>query len=160
MTIGEQITELLKKEGGYSNDKADSGGETNFGISKKAYPDLDIKNLTEAQARAIYEQDYSIKPGINKLPKIIQPFLFDYAVNSGPIIAIKALQRAIGVNPDGVVGPKTIDRINTYNDAALTRLLNTLITARCRMICNLVQRRPKDVKFLEGWVMRVLSFLP
>jgi len=45
---------VLKWEGGYVNDPRDSGGETKFGISKKAYPNLDIKNLTQQQAGEIY----------------------------------------------------------------------------------------------------------
>ena len=49
---------VLKHEGGYVNDPDDSGGETNFGISKRAFPDLDIKNLTKEDAVKIYHDKY------------------------------------------------------------------------------------------------------
>ena len=46
----EAIEHVLKFEGGYVNDPDDPGGETNFGISKRSYPDLDIAALTVADA--------------------------------------------------------------------------------------------------------------
>ena len=54
------IPKILFAEGGskYTNDPNDSGGETKYGISKKAFPNLDIKNLTEEQAISIYKKMY------------------------------------------------------------------------------------------------------
>ena len=43
----EIIEQVLHHEGGYVNDPTDLGGETNFGITKRFYPDVDIKNLTK-----------------------------------------------------------------------------------------------------------------
>ena len=48
-------------EGGYVNDPIDKGGETKYGISKRSYPNLDIKNLTKEQAREIYYKDFWLK---------------------------------------------------------------------------------------------------
>ena len=55
-TFEEIIESVLKHEGGYVNDPHDRGGETNFGITKKFYPNVDIKNLTKEQAKKIYHQ--------------------------------------------------------------------------------------------------------
>jgi len=52
------IDKVLINEGGYVNDPHDSGGETNFGISKRAYPNVNIKELTTAGAKSIYKKDY------------------------------------------------------------------------------------------------------
>ena len=49
---------IVEAEGGYVNDPQDSGGETKYGISKRAYPHLNIREITEHQAMQIYEQDY------------------------------------------------------------------------------------------------------
>ena len=53
-TFNEIIEKILEHEGGYVDDPLDAGGETNFGITKKFYPNVDIKNLTEEQAKKIY----------------------------------------------------------------------------------------------------------
>ena len=45
---------LMLNEGGYVNNPNDPGGETKYGVSKKAYPDIDIENLTLEQAKKIY----------------------------------------------------------------------------------------------------------
>ena len=50
-TFDEIIEVTLHHEGGYVHDPKDLGGETNFGIAKRFYPDVDIKNLTKEGAR-------------------------------------------------------------------------------------------------------------
>jgi hypothetical protein len=58
-TTFEEIIEIvLEHEGGYVNDPDDAGGETKYGIAKRWYPDVDIKNLTKEQAKKIYHTDY------------------------------------------------------------------------------------------------------
>ena len=44
---------VIKHEGGYVNDPTDLGGETKYGITKRFYPDVDIKNLTEEEAKLV-----------------------------------------------------------------------------------------------------------
>ena len=56
----EIIEKVLEHEGKYSNDSDDLGGETNFGITKRFYPDIDIKNLTKEEAIDIYYKDYCL----------------------------------------------------------------------------------------------------
>lgn len=84
MTFSEMIDVVLKFEGGYVNDPKDPGGETNFGISKRQYPNLDIKNLTKDQAKQIYFRDYYLKYDIDKLPPALQLMALDTAVLQGP----------------------------------------------------------------------------
>ena len=57
-TFDEIIEVTLHHEGGYVHDPKDLGGETNYGIAKRFYPDVDIKNLTEEGAKEIYKKDY------------------------------------------------------------------------------------------------------
>ena len=84
------ITFTLRWEGGYSADPHDPGnwvdGElrgTKYGISARAYPHLDIKNLTEAQAREIYRTDYWLKSGASVWHTQMACCIFDCAVNAG-----------------------------------------------------------------------------
>jgi lysozyme family protein len=113
---------LISHEGGYVNDPRDPGGETKFGISKRAYPQADIKNLTLGAAKEIYKRDYWDRAQCDKLPPSVAYVLFDAAVNSGIGQAIRFLQRAVNVADDGVIGPMTI--------AAVTRLDAESICAR------------------------------
>ena len=99
---------LIGHEGGYSLDPHDRGGETKYGISKRAYPHIDIANLTLAQAKAIYRTDYWDKAKCSSLPPDLALLVFDAAVNNGVGAAIRWLQRAANVTVDGIIGPKTI----------------------------------------------------
>ena len=66
MTFDILVKKVLKHEGGYVNDPSDPGGETKYGISKRAFPDLDIKNLTEEQAILIYYDEYWLDAKVDK----------------------------------------------------------------------------------------------
>lgn len=74
---------IVGEEGGYVNDPHDPGGETNYGISKRAYPNEDIKNLTLERARQIYERDYWRAADCDLLPWGEAVLVFDCAVNQG-----------------------------------------------------------------------------
>lgn len=113
---------LISHEGGYVNDPRDPGGETKFGISKRAYPQVDIKNLTLGAAKEIYKRDYWDRAQCDKIHPSVAYVLFDAAVNSGIGQAIRFLQRAVNVADDGVIGPMTI--------AAVTRLDAESVCAR------------------------------
>jgi lysozyme family protein len=97
-------------EGGYVNDQNDPGGETKWGISKKAYPNLDIANLTEDDAMAIYMRDYWNRMRCDEIPWPLSLYVFDSAVNQGPISATRLLQSAVGVQVDGELGPLTMHK--------------------------------------------------
>lgn len=95
---------ILGSEGGYVNDPRDSGGETKFGIAKKFYPHLDIKNLTIYQAKEIYKKDYWDKAGCDVMPYGFALCVFDSAVNQGVVTAIKLAQKACNIDDDGIIG--------------------------------------------------------
>lgn len=110
---------VIGYEGGYTLDLKDPGGETNWGISKRAYPSLDIKNLTQADAKAIYKRDYWDRAQCDKLPASLAMIVFDAAVNSGIGQSIRFLQRAVGVADDGVLGPLTLAAISRMDTESL-----------------------------------------
>lgn len=74
-------------EGGYVNDPLDPGGETKYGISKRAYPNLNIANLTLEDAKAIYRRDYWDRCACDTMPWERAICVFDCAVNEGPGVA-------------------------------------------------------------------------
>ena len=83
------VNEVLRFEGGYVNNPNDPGGETNYGISKKSYPSLDILHLSKADAVAIYYRDYWLPSGADSLPFPLAAEVFDCAVNQGMSRAMK-----------------------------------------------------------------------
>ncbi len=103
---------LLGHEGGYVNHAADPGGETQWGISKRSYPDLDIAALTREDAKAIYKLDFWDAMKMDEVDSAIAFQVFDAAVNHGIQTAVRMLQRAAGVADDGHIGPVTIHAVN------------------------------------------------
>ena len=98
-----------RHEGGYVKDPRDSGGETHYGISKRAYPHLDIQALTPAEASVLYRRDYWERCHCDDLPPDVALLVFDAAVNQGTSQAIRFLQEAACVRVDWVIGPVTLE---------------------------------------------------
>mgnify|MGYP001371792330 len=147
-----EIEKTLQFEGGYSDDPSDAGGETNFGISKRQYPYLDIKNLTREQASDIFERDYMNKYGFNKiLPKSLRWKVFDMAVNMGSVKAIVILQLSLGLSPDGIFGEKTNAAANQATTAVV---LSNVCAIQSAYYQGIVARNPSQGKFLTGWLRR------
>ena len=150
MTFEKAVEHILAFEGGYVFDSHDPSGETNFGISKRAYPNLDIKNLTRAEAIGIYFTDYwqPLKPLL--IPERLRLCVFDCAVNQGLDRAIRLLQGAVGVRQDGVLGPLTVNALKTYNETeALSNLLHLRLSHYGKL--------PHWGRFSKSWVRRLLT---
>lgn len=135
-------------EGGYVNDPIDPGGETNHGISKRAYPHLNIKSLTWKQAAAIYKRDYWDAVSGDKLPDGLDLVAFDAAVNSGVSRGAKWLQMALGVNPDGRIGPVTIK-------AAIDCNKDAVIRDACEYRLAFMRGLKTWYRYKNGWTRRV-----
>ncbi len=120
-------------EGGYVDDPADPGGETNFGISKRSYPDLDIKALTRDEAIAIYYRDFWQKYKLEE--KISDPVMRARVFNMGVVMGmLTALALAFGC-----------DNISQY-----------------RIVCKrhfeaIVIKHPQDARYLQGWTRRAMA---
>lgn len=127
----------------------DPGGETKYGISKRAYPNVDIKALTQDEAAQIYSRDYWEPLHGDSLPDAVSFAMFDFAVNSGVGEAIRALQRALGLTVDGVLGPQTIAAANRNPQAVVTGLS----TERVLLLAKL-QTWPT---FGKGWTKRIID---
>ena len=110
-------------EAGYVNAPTDPGGETKYGISKRAYPDVDIANLTIDGAQALYASDYWRACSCDQMPWPLCLFVFDMAVNQGQPVAKVMLQRTLGVAPDGDIGPVTLAAAAKMDDEQLALLM-------------------------------------
>lgn len=149
VNFNKYIRTIIKNEGGYINDPDDTGGETNFGISKRAYPRLNIKKLKLREAIEIYYKDYWVKANCNELPEFLQLIHFDTAVNSGISRANKILQKAIGnISVDGVIGEITLS-------GSIHITLTDYALARCLFYAKIVRNKKSQGKFIVGWIKRV-----
>lgn len=153
---------IIDHEGGYVNDPDDPGGETKYGISKRAYPELDIANLTKDDAKTIYHRDYWKKvggPSIAELSPGVALVAFDHAVNAGVDAAVKILQSLAGSKVDGVFGPNTNKAVKKWvknkpdNDKAFQYPVNEYTTRR---LADYVEIANFD-KYGDGWFNRVIS---
>jgi len=156
MTFDEIIDHVLESEGGYVNDKHDAGGETNLGISKKAYPNLDIKNLSVDQAKQIYYEDYWVPSKAEQLPNQLREVYFDMVVNFGRRGAAKVLQQACNgkntykIKEDGLVGSATIGACKNLEP-------DRLRAYRVLKFAKIVIRKPSQEKFWFGWFRRAVK---
>lgn len=154
--------------GAVTNDPSDSGGRTQYGISEHAHPEAWADGeVTIPEARSIYKTIYILKEHFDKIP---DPWLkhqvVDFGVPAGEDTATRLLQQVLGTKVDGELGPKTLEKINNYPSGKLFGvtvpgfvLLNLAFRdARIMHHASVAKRRPKDLRFLLGWLRRALEF--
>lgn len=156
---------VLKHEGGYVHDPKDPGGETKFGISKRAYPDLDIKNLTKKEASFLYQRDYWDANSLDQFPPKIAEKLFDMAVNMGARRACFILMEAVKIlkleGHETIITAKNKEMfeqlsvicapITTIQEKELRRQMRT---QQARFYQSLATKKPALKRFLRGWLRR------
>lgn len=112
MNIEQALAVLLRHEGGYSDHPADKGGPTMYGVTERVARQHGyaghMRDLPLSVAAAIYRKQYWGMIKADQLPDALRFHVFDAAVNSGNVQAIKWLQQCAGVKVDGIIGPVTI----------------------------------------------------
>lgn len=142
------IDRILAEEGGLSAHPADPGGLTNYGISQRSYPTLDIAALTLADAQALYRCDYWQPLHGDVLPAGLDLLLLDCAINQGVVTAIQLLQQALRIPDDGLIGPKTLSAA----EAAMPGLLDAFAAERALRY----EFNRNEAVFGRGWYRRLL----
>lgn len=167
MTDDQIIDRIITVEGGFVNDRYDRGHATKFGITAATLGAWrgygapasveEVRQLSVHEAREIFRQQYIVKPGFSQIQDdALRAQLVDDAVLSGPRAAIVSLQAAVGVRPDGLLGPITVAAANAAASPALQR---DLAIARALRLARLVQQDPGQSRFIVGWIDRALGFL-
>ena len=152
---------LIKEEGGYCDHPNDKGGETKYGISKRSYPHLDIKNLTLDQAKEIYKKDFWLPIHGDELPSDeLACEALEQSVNMGIKTAVSFMQvvcvaeGSIDMVVDGKMGKQTLQALNRIAPSF------TLVAIRALAIAHylkLAREEPPMKVFLKGWIKRVTS---
>jgi len=150
---------VLRSEGGFVDHPDDPGGPTNRGITLATLRDWrrqsgapeptveDLRDLSVAEAKAIYLARYWNVIRGDDLPFGIDYAVFDDAVHSGPGAAAKRLQGVLGVKADGVIGRVTIA---AAREADRTAVIEALCLARRHFL----RSRPHAGSF-PGWEKRI-----
>jgi lysozyme family protein len=166
---------LIDREGGYSNNPADAGGETNWGITAvvaraQGYAGP-MRDLTRAEAKDIYRRIYWLRPRFDQVASrsaAIAAELFDTGVNMGPSVAATFLQRALtalnrsakdypDLKPDGNIGPASLGALDAFlklrglkpGESVLMKAIEALQGER---YIRLAEASPRNEAFLYGWL--------
>lgn len=152
------IVTTLAREGGskFTDDPNDRGGATKYGISQRSYPNIDIRNLSEQDARTIYKRDYWDRlRGDEITSQVIAEQLFDTCVNMGVKTGSRLAQSVLGIQPaDGVIGSASLASINKADPTMFVASFTLAKIARYAYICN---RDKSQSKYLLGWINRTLG---
>lgn len=149
-------------EGGYVNHPRDPGGATDRGITQRTYDAYcdrhglkrqPVRGIGKATAEEILASQYFAPVRFDDLPSGLDYAVADYAVNSGVSRAAKALQRIVGVTPDGVIGEITLAAVAGRDTA-------DLIVALCEERMRFLRRLPTWGTFGKGWTARVMGTQP
>jgi lysozyme family protein len=160
-SFDQAFEQVIGLEGGYSFDIDDYGGETNWGVSKRSYPEVDIKALTKNKAKAIYNADYWNRM---RLPDVqdreIAAEVFEQGVNLGTSTAITHLQKSLNlvgepVAVDGVIGPQTLSAVNNLSPEQKESLLKCLNGFQFGYYAEIAGNSPSQKKFFVGWLKRI-----
>jgi lysozyme family protein len=181
--FSDHIDVLLKSEGGpkITDDPNDRGGVTKYGISQRAFPDLEIRDLTEDMAKAIYHREYWEPLRLDELDDeygdglderaeyayFLVRNVFLFGVNAGVGRAAKFLQFAFNcirkqtdepLAEDGAIGPKTLKAVNAYIAHGYGQALHlAFIATMVAHYNNIVKNNPSQRRFIRGWLNRIYS---
>ena len=162
---------VLRHEGGLVDDPDDRGGRTNLGVTQNTLnrariviPGLPerVDGLNVSQALSIYQKLYWDACKCDSIPEPVDFLVFDAAINCGTGGAGKQLQRALNriggeLKVDGAIGPLTLAATNAAFDSDPWRLLYAVEMERIRWHNDIVRRDKTQVKFLHGWMNRILT---
>ena len=179
--IDTMIEELIGREGRYSNNPSDKGGETMWGITvavARAYGYVGaMAQMPRDAAKEIYFRQYFVEPNFFRVSEISAPIaeeLFDTGVNQGTAIPGKFLQRALNVlnqqgkswpevGVDGRIGPQTLFALQQYlsqraapGETVMLRLLNAQQAVR---YIEIAERDSTQEVFEFGWIQQRVGSL-
>lgn len=158
---------MFGDEGGYSNRSTDAGGPTKYGITHrtlashrgvKSVTAAQVKRLTLAEAEEIYVKSYWGPSGGDALPTGLDYAAFDFGVNSGPMTAVKKLQRVLGVTQDGWIGPQTLAAVEKF-PGGVVALIEAYCAERMRYLRSL-KGKTGFASNGRGWTIRVTGVDP
>ena len=150
------LREVLKHEGGWADHPKDPGGATMKGVTIGTFAQFkgrkvtkeELRNISDADLRAIYRRKYWDKVRGDDLPLGLDLVAFDAAVNSGPARGARWLQHGLGIATDGKIGPVTIAAARAAN-------VPQVIDYACNARLDFLRSLRTWPTFGRGWAARV-----
>lgn len=164
MTVANFIlcfTETASFEGGFANNPHDPGHATMDGVTQAVYTewltthgrhDAPVRGISLADRQAIYRAYFWNEVRGDDLYEGLDLIMADTAWGSGPVEAIKLLQRAVGVEDDGKFGEGTLKAVQEYR--ATNRDI-VLINKVCDERMKFFQSLSTWKYFGHGWTTRL-----
>ena len=141
---------VFRTEGECSNDPDDAGGYTCYGISQKNNPEVDVRNITRADAERIGYNKYYVKYNMNTLPDNLRGNVFMLGWASGPATAVKKFCKFLKIPERTKIDENIVSAATSYpgdiHNDFLDDQQNWYIQA---------SKKGNNKKFLKGWMNRV-----
>jgi lysozyme family protein len=168
------LEKVLNHEGGYANDPNDPGGETYKGVARKIHSKWDGWTIIDIQKKqpgfpAILENDANLQQKIREFYETqfwarikgdeitnqeVALSIFDFAVNAGTATSASLAQKVVDAVTDGVIGTKTLEKLNAFNP---DHFLAAFAVAKIARYIQIVEKNSKTDKYFYGWVRRALN---
>jgi len=162
------IERLIVREGGYVDDPDDPGGATKYGITFavlrkwRGVPitKFDVMNLDKREATQIYFQWYwtPLKLNVFENDWWLKEFIFDWGVNAGLRQPVRQLQKLVGADPDGSIGPVTAEKVSLWINKHGIKSHSMIVDLRIKWYIKLAENRHTSIKYLNGWFNRANDF--
>lgn len=160
------LKRLVAREGGYSEDPYDHGGCTNYGITRAGWQGImgttisceQLKAMRPVAAMSFYRQ-WGQQYGIWQLLEIhpgLTEIVLDTSVLFGAARVIKWIQLEVGVDDDGIMGPKTMDGIIRRG---AREVAVAILSRRIQSHAYRVSRDASQGRFLVGWMNRCTALM-
>lgn len=172
------VKKTLGYEGGYSDNPADSGHKTMYGITEAEAKNHgwtgDMHGLTLDFAKSIYFKDYWLKNSCDKIAQInenVAFFVFDFGVNAGTGTSAMILQNALNslnvgqqrpdLVVDGQIGQKTMDAFIYFGASSIPVILKMCEVLKGARYLDIVKNNYTQRVFIKGWLARTaLQYVP
>lgn len=159
----EALPFTLAYEGGFVHHPDDRGGATNRGVTQEVYdawrtdhdlPVRSVRDIEDHEVEALYFERYWLAGKCDALPWPASRVHFDACVHHGIVGAAKLLQRAVGVDDDGKIGPMTLAAVGDHPSEYLA---GDMLDERLLYMARIVKARPSQSVFIEGWIKRCIE---
>lgn len=141
---------VFRTEGECVNDPDDSGGYTCYGVSQRNNPEIDVRNITRADAEDIAYRKYYTNYNINQLPDNTRGNVFILGWGAGTATAIRRFCKFLGIAEKNIIDREIVSVAENYSGD----IHNDFLDAQQQFYVE-ISKRENNKKYLKGWMNRI-----